>query len=212
MIYFYKTPAFLKKISKSLIWEIDSKNNSEIYLTFDDGPIPHLTESVLNTLLNYNAKATFFCVGENVSRHPLIFNKILERGHAVGNHTYNHLKGWTTPNNQYLENIEKCQNAMTTQHGNSSVQLFRPPHGQITWTQLSRLKNKYKIIMWDVLAYDFDISHTGQKSLYKLISNTVPGSIVVFHDNYEAETKLKFILPKFLDYFSNRGFEFKKIE
>ena len=211
MLHFYKTPGILKKISKDLIWDIQADNGKEIYVTFDDGPIPQLTEYLLDVLSDFNAKATFFCVGENIVKQPELFDRIIRDGHAVGNHTYNHLKGWSTKNKRYFANIEKCQSTINNHLPKTRQPLFRPPHGQITRSQIKALRTNYKIIMWDILAYDFDNSHAPEVSLKKLVDKTAPGSIVVFHDNYKAESKIKYMLPKFLDHFALLEFKFKKI-
>jgi peptidoglycan/xylan/chitin deacetylase (PgdA/CDA1 family) len=211
LFHFYKTPAILKSISKSLIWNAPS-NEKTIYLTFDDGPVPNLTEYIVETLKNYKASATFFCVGDNIRKYPAVFKKVIQHGHTIGNHTFNHLKGWSSRNDLYLENIHKCQQIIEQNYSSERKALFRPPYGQITIKQIQLLKESYNFVMWDVLAYDFNESHTPEKSLKKIIKATNPGSIVVFHDNYNAEKKLKYMLPKFLDHFKGLGFEFKKLE
>ena len=207
MLHFYKTPNLLKKISKDLVWDIPG-SSKDIYLTFDDGPIPDLTEYVLDILDDFEANATFFCVGENIFKYPAICHKVIEKGNVIGNHTYNHLKGWSIKNSQYLINIEKSHK-LISKYQKSEKPLFRPPYGQITRSQIKNLKEMYNIIMWDILAYDFDNTHSPLKSLDKMIRLTKPGSIVVFHDNYKAEDKLKYMLPRFLKYFKERGFNFK---
>lgn len=211
MLHVYNTPGFLKKIFKDLIWDIPT-NDKDIYLTFDDGPIPNLTEYVLDILDKFEAKATFFCVGDNIFKYQSICEKVIEKGHIIGNHTFNHLKGWGTKNNQYLNNIEKCHEHILKYQKFKHKPLFRPPHGQITKSQIKNLKDDFKIIMWDILAYDFDITHSPLKSLNKIICLTRPGSIVVFHDNYKAENKLKYMLPRFLKHFKEKGFSFKKLD
>lgn len=203
----YKVPNFLKKIFPSLIWQIPSKDKS-IYLTFDDGPVPIVTPWVLDLLKAYNAQATFFCIGNNVYKHPEIFKQILAENHVIGNHTFNHLKGWQTNLQLYFENTEKCQEVI-----NVETKLFRPPYGKITPKQIKLLKNKgYKIIMWDVLSYDFKNELDTKKALKKIIQHTNSGSIIVFHDSLKAFENLKILLPLYLDYFSNQGFIFKGIE
>ena len=210
LLHFYKTPTLIKKISKSLIWSIDSEDK-EIYLTFDDGPIPSLTEYILKTLSLYNVKATFFCVGENISKYPELFQAIINEGHACGNHTYNHLKGWYTPREKYLRNIAQCQTLIETYSKTTNKNLFRPPHGQILPGQIKALKEKYKIIMWNVLAYDFDNAHSPQSSLARIIQKTTPGSITVFHDNYKAQSKMNYMLSRYIEHFASLGYQFKKI-
>lgn len=210
MLHFYKTPGLLKSIFSDLVWDIPTKDKT-LYLSFDDGPVPHLTDYILDQLQEYDAKATFFCVGDNIRKHPDLAEKIVSHGHTLGNHTYNHLKGWTTPNEIYEQNTEHCQ-AQIAQFQQQSKPLFRPPHGQISINQIRLLKQKYRIIMWDVLAYDFDNSQSAQKSLQKSIKHTKSGSIVVLHDNYKAEEKLKYLLPRYLKHFNKKGFSFKNIE
>jgi peptidoglycan/xylan/chitin deacetylase (PgdA/CDA1 family) len=210
LLHFYKTPDLLKKISKDLIWNV-STNNKEIYITFDDGPIPNLTEYALNVLDEYEAKATFFCVGDNIKKHPHICEKVIKKGHAIGNHTYNHLKGWSTKNSLYLKNIDLCQEYISEFQEAGTTPLFRPPYGQISRNQIKILRKDYRIIMWDILAYDFAGSHTPSQSLDRILKLTKPGSIVVFHDNYKAEKKLKYMLPRFLKHFKENGFTFKEL-
>lgn len=208
MIHFYKTPGLLKKISTDLIWNVPTADKV-IYLTFDDGPIPDLTEYVLRILDEFEAKATFFCVGDNIRKYPEICKKVIEKGHILGNHTLNHLKGWSTKNDSYFKNIETCQEYISNYQKSDHKPLFRPPHGQITRNQIKNLRSNYQIIMWDILAYDFENTHSPSQSLDRVIKLTKSGSIVVFHDNYKAETKLKYMLPGFLKHFKENGFTFK---
>ncbi|NJN24716.1 MAG: polysaccharide deacetylase family protein [Cyclobacteriaceae bacterium] len=209
-MHFYKTPALLKSLTKKLYWDIKG-GDRDIYLTFDDGPIPGLTEYILDMLDAYAAKATFFCVGDNVRKYPEIAKNTILRGHRLGNHTFNHVKGWQSSSVAYLDNIKKCQHYIDLYQPVSEPAIFRPPYGQITPGQIALLSTEYHIIMWDVLAYDFEKKHNAQKSLDKILSKTGPGSIVVFHDNYKAEEKLKYMLPRFLSHFKEKGFNFKKI-
>lgn len=208
-MHFYRTPYILTLLSNYLLWKVPT-TSKEIYLTFDDGPIPQLTEYVLDLLKEFGAEATFFCVGDNIKKHPEIFCEVLKQGHAVGNHTFHHLKAWSTNNKSFLENVEKCD-SMINDTGNEPSSLFRPPHGQISPKLINDLKNGHKIIMWDVLTYDFNKQHPPEFSLKKAIQKTRPGSIVVFHDNYKAEKKLKYMLPRYLEHFSDLGYEFKKL-
>jgi len=212
--YFVKTPYFIKFIFKNWIWSF-SKNKKTIYLTFDDGPTPELTTWVLDLLFKFNAKATFFCIGKNISEYPEIFKAILKNDHAVGNHTNNHLNGWKTSADLYLEN---CNEAAKTiqQFNNSTVQynlkLFRPPYGKLTLNQSKKIREKsYKIIMWDVLSADFDTKISKEKCLKNIRKNTKNGSIVVFHDSIKAREKIKFVLPKVLEYYTEKGYAFDKI-
>lgn len=172
-----------------------------IYLTFDDGPIPDLTPWVLDTLKKFDVKATFFCVGENIQKHPDIFERILKEGHQVGNHTYNHIKGWKVNDEEYFDNIEKCQ-------AYTQTNLFRPPYGRIKRSQLKALADRYKIIMWDVLSYDYDKFIGEKQCLINCLKYTRSGSIVVFHDNIKAQKNLKFVLPQFIQHFQELNYKF----
>lgn len=203
----FRTPAFLPWMFSSLTWRIQTQEK-KIYLTFDDGPVPGPTEAVLDLLKKYNARATFFCIGDNVRRHPHIFSKIIEDGHTIGNHTFHHLKGWNTPTARYLENIKQCE----AQFGMSapSRKLFRPPYGRITPAQVKAL-NDYTIIMWDVLTQDYSAALRPEKCLQASVRATRPGSIVVFHDSLKAEKNLMYVLPRYLDYFSAEGFSFESL-
>lgn len=210
MLHFYKTPGILPLLTSSLTWSIPT-DKKELYLTFDDGPIPDLTPYVLDQLDAYKAKATFFCVGDNIRKHPDIAADLISRGHVIGNHTFNHFKGWNVPYKDYVNNVKKCDLHINEVQKPKQINLFRPPHGQLTWRLTRALKREYKVIMWDVLAYDFDQSHAPQKSLKHTINRTSKGSIIVFHDNYKAEDKLKYMLPRYLEHFSEQGFSFKKL-
>lgn len=208
---FYKTPKLLKKIFPNFIWEI-ANDHKKIYLTFDDGPIPNVTEFVLKMLEEFNARATFFCVGDNIRKHRDIFNEILKANHWVGNHTFNHLKGWSTANAAYLENIALCQEIIIENLPSStSTQLFRPPYGRIKNSQYQLIKDDYKIIMWDVLTNDYDQSLDEQVCLEKATQYTQSGSIVVFHDSLKAEKNLRYVLPRYLERMSAQGYTFEAI-
>ncbi|AUC86690.1 polysaccharide deacetylase family protein [Polaribacter sp. ALD11] len=194
------------------VWRF-SLDTKEIYLTFDDGPTPEITDFVLDELKKYEAKATFFCIGKNIVNHPDIFKRIIIEGHAVGNHTQNHLKGWCTKNGSYLENVDLCEETITKFNDATIKQkLFRPPYGKIKKSQAKEiLKKGYKIIMWTVLSADFDTSISNEKCLQNVLKNTESGSIIVFHDSVKASEKLKYVLPKVLKKFSEKGFCFKAI-
>jgi len=200
----YKTPKILCWFYKELIWNIPTKEKV-LYLTFDDGPIPGVTEWVLDELKKYNAKATFFCIGENVKKHPEIFQKILGDEHAVGNHSYNHLKGWSTKNEEYFKNIEKCSELVNSK-------LFRPPYGRIKKSQIKHLEKDYKIVMWSVLTWDFLKNLDQPYALKTIVKTTRRGDIIVFHDSIKSEKNLKYLLPQYLKYFSEKGFEFRKLD
>lgn len=194
------TPYLLRLLFPQLIWQKKGRNK-EIYLTFDDGPHPEITRSVLDILDSYQAKATFFCVGENVSKYPETYAELISRGHTAGNHTYNHLNGWKTPNDSYFENIQKCRDVLPSD-------LFRPPYGRIKISQLRKLKKEYQIIMWSVLSWDFDKKISKEQCLNNVMYNTKDGAIVVFHDSEKSAENMLYALPRFLEHFSKLGFQF----
>jgi len=212
--YPVKTPKLVKWLFPSLVWEF-SVTEKKIYLTFDDGPIPEVTPWVLEQLANYNAKATFFCIGDNVQKHPTIYNEIIAHGHSIGNHTQHHVNAWKVSKTTYISNSILCnetlQNNLKSSQ-NETTRLFRPPYGKIT-PLLSRKLRKldYKIIMWNVLSGDFDMTLSAEKCLTNVISHTEAGSIVVFHDSLKAFYKLTYVLPKVLKHFSNLGYTFDRI-
>ena len=207
----HRPPALLKLIFPTLLWRMQEHEHS-IYLTLDDGPVPGPTEFVLDTLKKFQVNATFFCIGENIQKHPSVYQEIVAAGHSIGNHTFNHLKGWATPGEKYVENVKQCDAMLssTSQHVSQSHTLFRPPYGRITYQQI-KLLHQYRIVMWDVLSLDYRQTGSVDKLLSGTIKATRPGSIVVFHDSLKAEKKLRFMLPRFLEHFSNLGFQFKSL-
>jgi len=209
-MYFHKTPWFLKILYPQLVWD---KYNEEkkLYLTFDDGPVPQVTSLVLDILDKYDAKASFFCVGENIRRSPGLFREIHRAGHSVGNHTFNHLNGWKTPDNLYLENINKCEDLISEILPDRPAKLIRPPYGRITRSQIKMLINRFKIIMWDYLIGDFDKNLDPQWGLDQALNKTKDGSIIIFHDSLKAEKNLRFMLPVYLEYFVDMGYQFKAL-
>lgn len=211
--YFIKTSSVLKFIFRNWVWSYASKEKV-LYLTFDDGPTPEITEWTLNELAKYEAKATFFCLGKNIAEQPEIFQKIIEKKHFVGNHTNNHLNGWKTNTEDYLQNIEDAEKYFEKylKLNTQQLKLFRPPYGKITLSQSKKIrKNGYKIVMWDVLSADFDATISNEKCLENVIRNIQNGSIIVFHDSIKSTEKLRFVLPKVLEYYSYHGFNFKSI-
>jgi len=210
--YFSKTPRFIMRFFSKYTWRFPS-NKKEIFLTFDDGPTPEITQFVLSELKKYNAKATFFCIGKNIKNYPEIFSEIISDGHSIGNHTQNHLKGWETKTENYIDNVLECGKTITKFNKLTiKQQLFRPPYGKIKKTQAKEILNKgYKIIMWDVLSADFDTTISKERCLQNVINNTKEGSIIVFHDSVKAAKKVKYALPKVLKAFSDKGFVFKGI-
>ena len=203
-MFLAKSPTILKKYYSKLIWEIPNADN-KIYLTFDDGPIPEITEWVLDILQHYQIKATFFCIGDNVKKHSVIYKRILADGHAVGNHTQNHLKGWKTANQTYFKNIEECADFVQST-------LFRPPYGKVKKSQYSKLIKGYKIVMWDVLSGDFDVKTSPEQCFNNVIKNTKSGSIIVFHDSIKASKNLKHVLPNAIEFLLEKGFVFDVIQ
>jgi peptidoglycan/xylan/chitin deacetylase (PgdA/CDA1 family) len=208
--YWIKTNALIKKIFPRYTWDIPNTEN-KIYLSFDDGPIPEITEWVLEELKKYNAKATFFCIGDNIEKHPELFKKVINEGHAIGNHTFNHLNGWKTTTENYIQNVRLAETAIS-KFKTQDRKLFRPPYGKIKSSQSKRLiQLGYKIIMWDVLSADFDTTITQEQCLKNAISSVKSGSIIVFHDSQKAARNLKYSLPKTLELLSKKGFVFEPI-
>jgi len=210
--YFVKTPNLITTLYPNQVWRFSSKEKN-IYLTFDDGPTPEITDWVLETLGKFDAKATFFCIGQNIEQNSNVFNRIYNNGHAIGNHTYDHLNGWKTSNSDYLNSVLKTERIMNKILVNDEKKLFRPPYGRIKRAQTKALiKNNFNIIMWSVLSADFDNKIDKNKCLNNVIKSTGNGSIIVFHDSVKAFAKLHVILPKVLEHFSSIGYCFKKIE
>jgi peptidoglycan/xylan/chitin deacetylase (PgdA/CDA1 family) len=217
-VYFNNLEYLLSIIYPKLTW---TRKCSEklIYLSFDDGPIPEVTAYVLEELDRFNARATFFCVGDNVSKYPEVFKKIIEKGHKVGNHTFNHLNGWKNDTSFYLDNVAKSD-AVMLEHisadkgayfSTTNKKLFRPPYGKIKKSQIRALADQYEIVMWDVLTGDFDKSLSPEKCLHKAIKYTSKGSIVIFHDSLKALPNLQYALPRFLKHFTEAGYRFETL-
>lgn len=197
-------PKIVKTMFSSFIWNIKT-NEKTLYLTFDDGPTPGVTTWVLDCLKKHDAKATFFCIGKNVERFPNIYNRIIKEGHGVGNHTFNHLKGWKTKTADYLNDTHNASTHIKSK-------LFRPPYGRIKSKQAKSLINDdYKIIMWSVLSLDWDKNIHPTQCYKNVIKKSESGSIIVFHDSKKASHNMMYALPKVLDYFSEKGFDFKRI-
>lgn len=196
----YNTPQLMPWLIPGVTWSMP-REGKNIYLTFDDGPHPEITRWVMDELDKFNAKATFFCVGDNVRKYPEVFDLLLEKGHRAGNHTFNHLDGWNTGNFAYLKNIALCDEYT---HSN----LFRPPYGKISPAQYKAVKRKYKVVYWSILSRDFEKELDIEESLGYMLKHTGEGSIVLFHDSVKAEKNMKQLLPAFLQYFSEKGFRF----
>ncbi|MEN8137874.1 MAG: polysaccharide deacetylase family protein [Bacteroidota bacterium] len=202
-LYLKNIPFFIKWIYPEAKWCVKT-NEKVLYLTFDDGPVEGVTNWVLKTLEEYNAKATFFCVGQNVNINPNLFRELTESGHSIGNHSYHHLKGLNTGNKLYLQDVGKADNIIKSR-------LFRPPYGLMGYRQYIELKHKFDIVMWDVLSGDFDTGIDGEKCYQNVVKNAKQGSIVVFHDSKKAFPRLKIALPKILKYYSELGYRFERI-
>jgi peptidoglycan/xylan/chitin deacetylase (PgdA/CDA1 family) len=202
-MYLVKTPFWLKLLYPKLLWEANAANRC-IYLTFDDGPIPIVTPFVLNILKKHDAKATFFCIGDNVRKHPDVFEQVKNEGHAIGNHTFNHLKGWKTEDKTYLDNFLQADKLLDTK-------LFRPPYGRIKRSQAKLLKAAkpgIQIVMWSVLSGDFDVNLSPEQCLNNVIKNVKPGDIVLFHDSLKAQERMEYALAGAMEYWSKEGYTF----
>lgn len=211
-MYWHRNPHWLfKLVYPRFEWFVPTRERT-VYLTFDDGPVPGPTEWVLDQLARYGIKGTFFCVGDNVRKHPHIFNRILDEGHSVGNHTFNHLNGRRTPTPAYLENVVQAQQAMQQAAiMPMSRPLFRPPYGRMTKEQAQGLLPDYRIIMWDVLSGDFDPNLQPETCLAKTLAGTRNGSIIVFHDSPKAMPRLQHVLPRYIEALQKKGYGFKTL-
>jgi peptidoglycan/xylan/chitin deacetylase (PgdA/CDA1 family) len=204
--YFVRTPGWLKMLYPGCVWDIPEKDKT-LYLTFDDGPHPVVTPFVLEELEKYNAKATFFCLGENVLRYPDVYQQILDQGHAVGNHTYDHINGWKSNEEEYVENVMMAGKLI------NSV-LFRPPYGRVKRSQIKSLtvQKKMKVIMWNIVAGDWVQTNDAGMCFQNIKKKTVEGDIIVLHDSEKAWKRMSYCLRKILDYYTDRELQFKKIE
>ena len=208
--FWIKTHWLVKKIFSNYIWDV-SNTDKKVYLTFDDGPIPEVTEWVLSELKKHKAKATFFCIGDNVKKHPEVLKKVFADGHSVGNHTFNHLNGWKTATGDYIENSILCEKVLDD-FDCKSKKLFRPPYGKIKPSQSKILRKLgYKIIMWDVISYDFDTTISKEQCLENVLKNVKTGSIIVFHDSKKAFANLEYVLPRTLQFLKEKGFVCEKL-
>lgn len=202
-MYLIKTPGFVKEFLPQLTWDTPTGNQT-IYLTFDDGPHPEITPQVLDVLHRYQASATFFCVGENIDKFPDTFKLLQEQKQGIGSHTYNHLNGWATDNDDYFKNVKRAAAL-------AGSTLFRPPYGRIKPSQVPFIQRQFQIIMWSVLSGDFDTSLSGGKCFENVKKNTKDGSIVVFHDSAKSADRMLFALPKVLEHFSGHGYRFEPL-
>ena len=207
-MFLHKTNFLMRALYPNFIWRKPTQEK-KIYLTFDDGPIPEVTEFVLETLSKYDAKATFFCIGGNIQKHPDIFQKVINDGHSIGNHTFNHLKGWATDDDLYFDNIAQCKDELLS--NGVATKLFRPPYGRIKRSQSKVLLLDYQIVMWDVLSGDFSLNLSPKTVLEKTLQYSEAGSIVLFHDSIKANKNMSYTLPRFLEHFSEKGFRFNSL-
>ncbi|MFI3249170.1 MAG: polysaccharide deacetylase family protein [Rikenellaceae bacterium] len=198
-----KPPKFLRRLMPDLIWEIEDQDS--LFLTFDDGPTPGITEWILSTLDKYNAKATFFLLGRNVELYPELYRQIVEAGHAVGNHTYSHQKGWNMSLERYVEDVEFA-------NGYIESNLFRPPYAQITPSQARFLAKQYKLVMWDVLSRDYSNKVSPKGCLSNVTKYLAAGSVVVFHDSEKSFRNMSYALPRTLEHAQSLGLKCRKIE
>ena len=206
-----KTHWFIKKLFSNYVWDIPNYEN-KVYLTFDDGPTPEITEWTLAQLRTYNAKTTFFCIGDNVRKYPEIFHKVIQDGNSIGNHTFNHLNGWKTKTDDYINNTKLCEIECQKNNIRNNT-LFRPPYGKIKTSQSKKLRKLgYKIIMWDVLSEDYDNAVTPEQCLENVLKNVTSGSIIVFHDSVKAFRNLEYALPRTLQFLKEKGFVCEKID
>lgn len=198
-----RLPGFFTGLFREAVWRMDTKEQT-VFLTFDDGPVPGITPWVLDLLRKENVKATFFCVGENVQKHPDVYRRILAEGHSVGNHTFNHVQGFRKTNEEYYGNIEKAAGLIDSD-------LFRPPHGRIKASQYYHLKRRFRIIMWDVVSCDYDARLTPEDVFRNIRHFVRPGSVITFHDSVKAERNLKEVLPQAIGWMKEHGYRFETI-
>lgn len=203
-MFIEQPPQFIRQLYPRACWRMSASERS-VYLTFDDGPIPEVTPWVLDVLDKYRVKATFFMVGDNVRKHPDEFRMVVERGHRIGNHTHNHLKGFAKTTEHYLANIDVASAYI-------SSNLYRPPHGIMRWAQYRALSKRYRIIMWDLVTRDYDSKLTGVEVLDKVKRYARPGSIITFHDSLRSVHNLRYALPRAIEWLLAEGYEFKVFE
>ena len=223
-MFIHKTNFLMRALYPNFTWRIPTEKK-EIFLTFDDGPVPEITEFVLEELDKYKAKATFFCIGGNIEKYPFIFQMIVNQQHTIGNHTFNHVRGWDVEDDYYLDNFNKCEEIIVerrsicdvknsvigNQKSNIEHRMFRPPFGRIKRSQAREILKTHEIVMWDVLTGDYDQSLSKERVLSKSLQHIQNGSIVLFHDSIKASKNMMFTLPKVLKHFSEQGFVFKSM-
>lgn len=211
-LYWIKTGRIIKRLFGGYVWDLPTPGKIA-YLTFDDGPTPEVTDFVLGILSQHGIKATFFCIGNNIEKHAEIFQRVIDAGHTVANHTYNHLNGWKTDFETYINNVQSCEDSITSRISEFKTnKLFRPPYGKIKAAQAKAVRNDgYRIVMWDVLSADFDQTITPEKCLKNVVNNVQPGSVIIFHDSIKAEANLRYALPRTIEILKEKGYRFEAI-
>lgn len=202
-------PGLVQRLFPECLWTMPA-DEPILYLTFDDGPIPEETPFVLEQLARFGACATFFCVGDNLAKHPDVARQVLAGGHRLANHTYHHLSGWSHAQAAYLADVARCH-AVLQQLQPETRPLLRPPYGRITPGLARELHHHHQVVMWDVLTCDYDPDFAPEKCLATAIRLTRPGSIVVFHDSLKASRNLRYVLPRYLAHFAGLGYRFEKL-
>ncbi|GGF12721.1 polysaccharide deacetylase family protein [Hymenobacter cavernae] len=210
-MHLFRMPAPVRRLFSDCLWTMPATSQT-LYLTFDDGPIPEETPFVLETLAAYQAKATFFCVGDNVVRHPAVARQVLAAGHRLANHTFHHVSGWSRSRASYLAEVNECQQALDALRPAPDLRpLMRPPYGRITRPLVRELKPSYQVVMWDTLTCDYDRSFAPEECLRAALHYTRPGSIVVFHDSLKASRNMRYVLPRYLAHYAGLGYQFASL-
>lgn len=205
MVWLHHIPSFVPRIFGQMLWH-RTREERKLYLTFDDGPVPGVTDFVLDELEKRNMLATFFMVGDNIRKHPNLAKQVAQAGHGIGNHTFHHLDGYRKPLTSYLEDVQRCQEEILRATGKKPL-FFRPPYGRITRKQFQLISPNYQVVMWDVISGDYDSDQAPERCLYKSKKHTRNGSIVLFHDQEKTATTIKAVLPDYLDFVQLSGFE-----
>lgn len=193
----------MKRMLPDMVWSVD--DDSAVYLTFDDGPTPGVTEWILEQLDKYGAKATFFCLGKNIEMYPHLYDMIIAAGHKVGNHSYSHVKGWAVSLNEYVDDVEFANRSVRSD-------LFRPPYGRITRRQAEVLGERYTLVMGGIVSQDYSSAIHPRKCLRNVTEHVEPGSIIVFHDSGKSWRNMSYAMPRSLEHIKKMGLEFKLLD